>query len=91
MARATTITLHVPLYLVSNGALTPSIQSGLISQASSSTARMRRSARDVHQPRPLAVVQAAAVVVSVVDMEAPVDEVSNFSLILCIESLQKIC
>jgi len=51
-------------------------------QASSSTARTRRSARVVHQPRHLAVVHAAAPLPGAVDLEAPIDEVSKLPLIM---------
>jgi hypothetical protein len=59
-------------------------QSGVMSQAWSSTARSRRrsTARDVVEPRPLAVVAAGTVPISV-DLEAPIDDVTGLPLIMC--------
>lgn len=55
-----------------------------MSQASSSTARTRRSsaARDALQPRPLAVV-AAGTLPTGVDLEALIDDVTGLPLIMC--------
>lgn len=59
-------------------------QSGVMSQAWSSTARSRRrsTARDVVEPRPLDVVAAGTVPISV-DLEAPIDDVTGLPLIMC--------
>ena len=59
-------------------------QSGLMSQASSSTTRTRRSsvARVALQPAPLVVV-AAAPLPTAVDLETLIDDVSGLPLIMC--------
>ena len=59
-------------------------QSGIMSQASSSTVRSRRqsAARDVVEPRPLAIVAAGSLPIGV-DLEAPIDEVTRLPLIVC--------
>jgi hypothetical protein len=55
-----------------------------MSQAWSSTARSRwrSTARDVVEPRPLAVVAAGTVPIGV-DLEAPIDDVTGLPLIMC--------
>jgi hypothetical protein len=59
-------------------------QSGVMSQAWSSTARSQRrsTARDVVEPRPLAVVAAGTVPIGI-DLEAPIDDVTGLPLIMC--------
>jgi hypothetical protein len=59
-------------------------QSGVMSQAWSSTAcsRWQSTARDVIEPRPLAVVAARTVPIGV-DLEAPIDDVTGLPLIMC--------
>uniref|UniRef100_A0A804RES3 Uncharacterized protein n=1 Tax=Zea mays TaxID=4577 RepID=A0A804RES3_MAIZE len=55
-----------------------------MSQAWSSTARSQRrsTARDVVEPRPLAVVAAGTVPIGI-DLEAPIDDVTGLPLIMC--------
>ncbi|XP_021317695.1 uncharacterized protein LOC110435914 [Sorghum bicolor] len=55
-----------------------------MSQASSSTVCSRRqsAARDVVEPRPLAIVAAGSLPIGI-DLEAPIDEVTRLPLIVC--------
>ncbi|XP_021321254.1 uncharacterized protein LOC110437216 [Sorghum bicolor] len=64
--------------------VTATTKSGIMSQASSSTVRSRRqsAARDVVEPRPLAIVAAGSLPIGV-DLEAPIDEVTRLPLIVC--------